>query len=333
MREWAWRALGVVAPLVNLALRLTSRRAGVAIVYHAIEPSEGDPTRDVLPACSVDRFHREVRHLRRDYQLVPASALPHSVATRRRFQRFPLAVTFDDDLTSHLDHAVPVLRAEGIRATFFLGGWSLGRTTSPWWRLLQHAADSGVPASALRALVPNGNDAGGPKLEGKLQELASSVLSLSPEQKDQFEADLSEVIGLPGPSRPLNASEIQMLAAEHEVGFHTRDHHDLCQLDREQLWDALRSGRRELSDLVGRELELIAYPHGKADRRVADAARAAGYRFGFTTEAGAITPSCDPMLLGRLTTSASSSAKLSLQVALRLLGRGTTRRHALAGVT
>jgi hypothetical protein len=44
----------------------------------------------------------------------------------------------------------------------------------------------------------------------------------------------------------------------------------------------LTEGRAELESLLGHRLTMIAYPHGKADTRVADAARAAAFDYGFT---------------------------------------------------
>ena len=45
---------------------------------------------------------------------------------------------------------------------------------------------------------------------------------------------------------------------------------------------------------------MIAYPHGKADARVARAARAAAFDYGFTSIARPIGRSTDPHQIGRL---------------------------------
>lgn len=45
---------------------------------------------------------------------------------------------------------------------------------------------------------------------------------------------------------------------------------------------------------------MIAYPHGKADGRVAGAARAAGYELGLTGSPTRADPSTDPLLIGRV---------------------------------
>ena len=43
---------------------------------------------------------------------------------------------------------------------------------------------------------------------------------------------------------------------------------------------------------------MIAYPHGKADGRVAGAARAAGYELGLTGSPTRADPSTNPLLIG-----------------------------------
>jgi peptidoglycan/xylan/chitin deacetylase (PgdA/CDA1 family) len=61
-----------------------------------------------------------------------------------------------------------------------------------------------------------------------------------------------------------------------EVGSHTVTHPALLDLSDAALATELETSRAAISERLG-ACETIAYPYGKADRRVADAARAAGY--------------------------------------------------------
>ena len=96
------------------------------------------------------------------------------------------------------------------------------------------------------------------------------------------------------------------------VGFHTRRHDRLTALDDEALDAAMRDGRRELDELAGAATDAIAYPHGRADRRVADAARRAGFRLGFTGVTCAASPEADPLLIGRVHAAAPSPGAFAL---------------------
>jgi peptidoglycan/xylan/chitin deacetylase (PgdA/CDA1 family) len=103
------------------------------------------------------------------------------------------------------------------------------------------------------------------------------------------------------------------------IGFHTRRHHVLPTLDDASLAAALQDGRAELETWAGGRVVTIAYPHGKADERVAAAARTAGFEVGFTGEAAGIGSAANPLLLGRHTPSHRSARHLALQIVAALI--------------
>jgi len=49
----------------------------------------------------------------------------------------------------------------------------------------------------------------------------------------------------------------------------------------------------------GKKVDMISYPHGKADRRVRDAAVNSGYRLGFGSRFGVNCENTDPMFFRR----------------------------------
>jgi hypothetical protein len=65
-------------------------------------------------------------------------------------------------------------------------------------------------------------------------------------------------------------------------------------------------------------MRLFAYPHGKADRKVAARVRAAGYTAAWTGLPNATRPGADPFLLGRWEPGALSVDELVVKVAVRL---------------
>ena len=87
-----------LAFLLRVILRLSARRAGLALVYHRIGDPPGDPDRELVPARGTAQFESELRHLKKRYRVVPASRLLEAAAARRRGERFPVSITFDDDL-------------------------------------------------------------------------------------------------------------------------------------------------------------------------------------------------------------------------------------------
>lgn len=62
-----------------------------------------------------------------------------------------------------------------------------------------------------------------------------------------------------------------------EIGSHTRTHRNLVSLDDASLAEELRGSREDCEREMGRPCRSLAYPFSAYDRRVKDAARAAGY--------------------------------------------------------
>jgi peptidoglycan/xylan/chitin deacetylase (PgdA/CDA1 family) len=296
VRRWlgaSWRRLQ--ATVLRSRLRASPARIAGALVYHQTfrTPARGE---QVVPGITAAVLELHLRHLQRSYELVPASQLHRAMLARRRGRPIPIAITFDDDLASHLELAAPLLHRLDCPAAFFLTGAGLDGSHSFWWQRLQAVADRGLdPRPALRTA---GLRAGA---EQPLAGLAADVERSSEAIRVAVAEELSRLIGGDPPEYGLTRSQIRQLAqAGFEIGFHTRDHRPLPELGDDELARALHDGRAALEAAAGRLLSAIAYPHGRADERVAGAARAADYTDGFGGPGGAITARSDRLLLGRI---------------------------------
>jgi peptidoglycan/xylan/chitin deacetylase (PgdA/CDA1 family) len=290
-------------------LERSGLRAGVAIAYHSVAGRTGDPRYELVPPHSLELFEAALEHLTRRYRVVPSADLVSATAGRSRGEPFPAAVTFDDDLESHVTHALPVLRRLKITATFFLTGRTLERPYTFWWDRLQDAVDVGVEVPP-----PEGGEAAAVPRRG-IHSLGRTVEDLSPGRRDRWADELppgATARGLP------HESVRTLIAGGMTVGFHTYRHDALTTLDDEHLARAMEAGRGELEAVVGRRLSEIGYPHGRADARVAAAARAGGFDIGFTTAEVAVTPADDLLLLGRINPSYRSLGHFALQLARAL---------------
>jgi peptidoglycan/xylan/chitin deacetylase (PgdA/CDA1 family) len=126
------------------------------------------------------------------------------------------------------------------------------------------------------------------------------------------------------PAAPgLDADQIRDLRdAGMTIGFHTVHHRILPRLPEDEVDAAVRDGRAELESVTGEPLRLFAYPHGKADRRVADRVRLAGYDGAWTGRPRAVTPSDDRYLLGRWEPGAATGRGFAARVVARTNGAG-----------
>jgi peptidoglycan/xylan/chitin deacetylase (PgdA/CDA1 family) len=280
------------AALLTAYLRSTSLKAGAILVYHEVAERQGDPHSEIVPPVGRDVFARQIAHLRRRYRVVPAAEIVDAIRRRRRGQRFPVAITFDDDLPSHTSVAAPILRAAGVHATFFLTGASLERPYRFWWQRLQDASDRGLDIHELTGVSDRSLN---------LLGVAERVEQMRVHEVDAVAERLEQALGGDPLDAGIRADDIRDLARTgFDVGFHTRRHHLLPRLDETQLALAMSEGRAELATVADRLVDLIAYPHGKGDPRVARAAEVAGFHYGFVGSRRAVSPETDRFLLDRM---------------------------------
>jgi peptidoglycan/xylan/chitin deacetylase (PgdA/CDA1 family) len=299
--------------LAGLALRFSGRRAGLVLVYHRVQDPQGDPERELVPAFGTALFKAQLGHLEKRYDVVAPSEILAATRRRRRGDRFPVAITFDDDLRSHTEVAMPTLMRIRLPAAFFICGASLEEPFAFWWERLQNAVDRELAdMPALRV-----GDA------RSIHEVGIAIEAMTPEERDTVSAALSSRIGPDPGEAGMRTSDVQELAAAgFEIGFHTLRHDVLPALDDERLERAMDEGRERLADVVHAPITMIAYPHGRWDARVVDHARAAGYGLGFTCEPEPVTHDGDPLALGRVEP-AFSMGSFALQLAGTLV-----RRHS-----
>lgn len=305
---------------LRLRARCSALPVGLALVYHLLDDRIGDPESELVAPHSTALFEAHLAILTRHYRCVRASEFAAAVQARRRGQRPPIAVTFDDDSPSHVRRALPALASAGVRASFFLTGASLGGPSGYWWGDLETLWRRGG-ASAGRALAERLGLASPDDRAPSLVTLADAIERLPPERRDLIARELRMVVAEPS-SPVLAPADIRRLVdAGHEVGFHTRRHYRLTGLDRPGLQRAMVEGRDELAAAAGAPLQVIAYPHGRMDATVAEEAGAHGFGAGFSTVARRHLAGDDPLAIGRYWPSYGTPAHFAVEVAQLLAGR------------
>src|SRR4051812_20235585 len=193
LRGW-WSAV------LRWRVRLSGRKVGIVLVYHALAERHGDPGRELVAPHGRTQFREQLAHLNRYYRPVRLSRLREEVAGRPRGGRVPVAMTFDDDLRSHIEVAAPELRAAGVPAAFFLTGATLDGPKEFWWGPVQRAADGGLlNGDAGAALAQQVGVAWAPEAsEAPLRTLARPFESAAAAERDAALARLVELVGVDG---------------------------------------------------------------------------------------------------------------------------------------
>ena len=298
VRRLARRVLRARA-INGAAQRIAAARGrSLVLVYHRILPDGSRPS-SLVPGIPEALFRRQVQALGELGEIVPLAELlgtgrPH----RSRF-----ALTFDDDYQTHADRVLPVLGALRAHGTFFLSGRSLHGLGPYWFEVLEWLIDT-------RGLHD---------VAGRLGISARSPIELAMAcERDSQRQRLLEQAAEQPPAH-LRPEQIRALAAATmTVGFHTLRHRVLPALPDDALAQALTEGRRELATVTGRPLRLFAYPHGKADHRVAFQVQAAGYAAAWTGLPKAMRSGEDRFLLGRWEPGPLGIDDFLVKVAVRL---------------
>ena len=290
------------AGALNVLLRLRRLSPGPSTVsiltYHHIADEDSaylyDPgVADATPA----QFRRQMELLARYGTPIGIDELIRAI-DGEPLPKNAVMVTFDDGYRSCHDVALPILRAVGMRATFFVPTSFIHERRLYWWERIAIALSQG-PKRVLTLTYPRPLevDARDPGAQTALCNIIKNTPALD---IARFLAELYEASGLAwGPELEAQHAEKIVMSWDHvralaragmDVESHTRRHRVLQTLGDAELHDELAGSRADLEQQLGRPVRAIAYPVGRriaCDPRIRDAIAAAGYRIGLTNSSGA----------------------------------------------
>lgn len=285
------------------ALDLAVRLRGVSpiptvsiVTFHRI----GDPDRDDLfdpevVDASENQFRQHIETLARIGTPIDMATLIGGL-DGKPLPKNPMMITFDDGYRSCRDLALPILRAAGVPATFFIATGFPDSGQLYWWEQIALAfrltslrrcelsypvpmtIEVGDPAAARRTLDNIVKNTPGLDLARLLEELR---LALDVPWTRDFEDALARQL-------IMGWDDIRALAAAGmDIGSHTRWHRVLETLDPAALEEELVGSRRDLERELGAKVRAFAYPVGRPPApAVRRAVAAAGYEVAFTNTGG-----------------------------------------------
>ena len=211
--------------------------------------------------------------------------------------RNPVMVTFDDGYRSCHDTALPILRAVGMRATFFVATGYITDRRLYWWERIALALRQ-TRKNLAKLTYPQQLDLtpGAPDAHKRLTAVIKNTPSLD---VDRFLDELCAELDVEW-DRALEAKyaddivmtwdQVRALTrAGMDVESHSRTHRVLQTLDDAALREELEGSRQDLEAQLGRPIRALAYPVGRRGAHVARiraAIVAAGYKLGFSNSSG-----------------------------------------------
>ena len=274
------------APVPNLSI----------VTYHHI--AEDDPAYPYDP----DVYDATPAQFRRQLELIARYCTPIGIDELVRsldgeaLPENPVMVTFDDGYLSCHDTALPILRAVGMRATFFIATAFTSERRLYWWERIALICNGARRNGSVTYPVAMTLDRKDPKLRAKLVALVKNTPGLD---VDRFLAEISAALEVEW-SRELESEAADglimqwdhvraLVRAGMDVESHGRYHRVLQTLDDAALEDECLSSRLELEAQLGRPVRAMAYPVGRRiarEGRIRDALASAGYRIGLSNKTG-----------------------------------------------
>lgn len=274
------------------------------LIFHRVLPRP-----DPLLAGEPDAvwFETQMRWVKNWFNVLPLV----EAVERLRAGNLPAraaAITFDDGYADNYTVALPILRRVGLSATVFVttgyldGGQMWNDTVID---VVRRARGPKLDLSPLRLGMYPVDTLDDRK--NSLDRLLNELKYREPAQRSRMVNDLATLADVePTPNIMLTSEQVRLLAAAGiTIGAHTVSHPILARVDEQQARSEMIQSKQRLEALIGRKVELFAYPNGKPGTDYTAAhvqlAREAGFSAAVSTGWGAATRRTDLYQIPRFT--------------------------------
>ena len=266
----------------------------IALNYHRIGDASGSPYDHAIYSASQDEFAEQMAFLDRNFDVISPQDMAGWQAPPKGRR---VLVTFDDGYRDNYELAFPVLRAQGISATFFLTTGFLDLGALAWWDeiawMVRHATAQRLEAGEWITSDLLTDPA---HREATIYTLLRRYKSLDSARCADFVSWLGDATGS-GRCPPHDSRKAwmtwdmvrEMRAAGMVFGGHSVHHPVLSRLAPEQQAAEIAGAAARILDELGEKMRWFAYPVGGRDAFDAHTRRAleaAGVELAFSYYGG-----------------------------------------------
>jgi len=288
---------GALQAVMRLRSSLPVSTVSILTYHHVADHDPSYPYDPDVADATPAQFRWQMQALARHFTPIGIDDLLRSVERGTPLPRNAVVVTFDDGYQSCHDVALPILRAVGIRATFFIATEYVNERKLYWWErvtlLLNQARRSGTISYPRRVELS-------PRDPATRQRVLDTIKDTANLDVDRFLCGVADALGVAW-SREIEAEyadglimtwdQIRALArAGMDIESHTRSHRVLQTLDDAALHSELAGSRADLETQLGRPVRAVAYPVGRrigrGMQRIRRALATAGYKIGLSNASG-----------------------------------------------
>ena len=336
MRErvaWWLQRTGALGAVMELRRHTPAPMLSIVTYHHVAAHDPAYPYDPNVADATPTQFRRQMETIARYGTPIGIDDLIRAIGGAP-LPRNPVMVTFDDGYRSCHDVALPILRAVGVRATFFIATSFVTERRLYWWERIALMLGASRKKS-VEITYPERKtfELDDPVVHERLTDIVKNTMDLDVERfLDGLAAALvvdwsREVEAGHAEQLIMTWDQVRALArAGMDVESHGRRHRVLQTLDAAALDDELAGSRKDLEAQLGRTVRAVAYPVGRRIAKqlpIRDAIASAGYRIGLTNASGVnrVWPLAmrriDPFDVRRLSTDrAMSDAMFFAQVAV-----------------
>jgi peptidoglycan/xylan/chitin deacetylase (PgdA/CDA1 family) len=249
-------------------LRRTLRWSGVVVLaYHRVGNRDGSVFDRGLWSADAEAFVDQIRFCKSHLDMITPDDLARARASGRG--RYGL-ITFDDGYRDNYEVAFPILKTEGVSATFFVVTGFLDTPRVPWWdEIAWMVRTSRRDRGELPSWLPASVTFDEPDREQAVRTLLRAYKALPAESSDRYLDAVAEATGSGrcgvevGKDFWMNWDMLrEMRAAGMTIGGHTVTHPVLAQAPRERQREEILGCGSRLSEEIGEPMRYFSYPVG-----------------------------------------------------------------------
>jgi peptidoglycan/xylan/chitin deacetylase (PgdA/CDA1 family) len=317
---------------MRLVELLPGRPQLLVVNYHRIGRQEDTRLDRQVFSTDEEGLEQQIRILRRKADILHPEEAFGLIERGLPLKRPAVLLTFDDGYLDNYTRAVPVLEACRAPAVFFLVTSYLENPHQvPWWDRIAFLArccigrtiEMRVPRTFVRVMTEEDAD-----------EVIAELLGIFRGEVQDEAAFMAELEANAGGADVAGEGRLFMTWAEAReaqdhgitIGLHTHSHHILSRLDEAGQRRELADSRALMTERLGLDCRVLAYPvgtptaFGPATKRIA---REEGYRCAFAFAGGTNSPGAvDPFEVRRVSLPAyATPARSRTAVSLMSLTR------------
>jgi peptidoglycan/xylan/chitin deacetylase (PgdA/CDA1 family) len=268
--------------------------SGVIVLnYHRVGNGDASVFDRELWSADAEAFADQLRFCKSQFDVITPDDLSQVLASGRG--RYCL-ITFDDGYRDNYDVAFPVLKAEGVPATFFVATGHIDTPRLPWWDEIAWMVRTSrrkvveLPAWIAEAIVLDE-----PERQRAIRTILRAYKSIVADSADAYLEAVAEATG--SGRYVAGASDLwmnwnmlrEMDRAGMTIGGHTISHPILAGASGDRQREEIFGCGARLAEAIGKPMRYFSYPVGGPtafDACTREILREAGVQFAFSYYGG-----------------------------------------------